>query len=154
MCVKKFIFSRFAGLQNYSRQFYYQINSFTDIFRQLFKPPMLPNVLNTCVAHKIVEWRFMLGFVPAKNPINVKYVIFVVLRKAIWNANSINMLVKEPVTVGIAGIAIIFVQEDISWSFMKDYIGIEFYSSAYCEILFLESVILSSIWEDTPRHSL
>ena len=42
MCVKKFIFSKFAGLQAYSRQLYYQMNSFTGIFRQHFKPPMLP----------------------------------------------------------------------------------------------------------------
>ena len=39
MCVKKFIFSKFAGLEAYSRQFYYQINSFTGIFRQHFKLP-------------------------------------------------------------------------------------------------------------------
>ena len=100
------------------------------------------------VAHEIFERRFLLGFVQAEN-INVKYAIFVVLRKAIWNVNSINMLVKEPVAVDIA---IIFVQEDISWNFMKDYIGIKFYSSAYCEI-FISRKYLSSIWEHTLRHS-
>ena len=60
--MKKFIFSKFAGLQAYSQQLYYQMNSFTGIFRQHFKPPMLPpsidfspssnfeapHVLNTC----------------------------------------------------------------------------------------------------------
>ena len=40
--MRKFIFSKFAGLQAYSRQLYYQINSFTGIFWQHFKPPMLP----------------------------------------------------------------------------------------------------------------
>ena len=39
--MKKFIFSKFAGLQTYSRQLYYQINSFTGIFRHHFTPPML-----------------------------------------------------------------------------------------------------------------
>ena len=44
MCGKKFIFSKFAGLQNYSQQIYYQMNSFTGIFQQQLKspPPMLP----------------------------------------------------------------------------------------------------------------
>ena len=42
MCVKKFIFSKFAGLQAYSRQLYYQMNSFTGFFRQHFKPPHAP----------------------------------------------------------------------------------------------------------------
>ena len=37
MCVKKFIFSKFAGLEAYSRQLYYQMNSFIGIFRQHFK---------------------------------------------------------------------------------------------------------------------
>ena len=32
MCVKKFIFSKFADLQAYSRQRYYQMSSFTGIF--------------------------------------------------------------------------------------------------------------------------
>ena len=40
MCVKKFIFSKFASLQAYSLQHYYQINSFTGIFQQHFKPPL------------------------------------------------------------------------------------------------------------------
>ena len=42
ICVKKFIFSKFAGLQAYSRQLYYQVNSFTGIFQQHLLPPMLP----------------------------------------------------------------------------------------------------------------
>ena len=37
--MKKFIFSKFAGLQTYSWQLYYQMNSFTGIFWQYFKPP-------------------------------------------------------------------------------------------------------------------
>ena len=41
VCLKKFIF-RLAGLQVYSGQLYYQMNSFTGIFRQHFKPHMLP----------------------------------------------------------------------------------------------------------------
>ena len=43
--MKKFIFSKFAGWQAYIWQLYYQINSFTGIFRQHFMPPMLPHVL-------------------------------------------------------------------------------------------------------------
>ena len=37
MCLKKFIFSKFAGLEAYSGQLYYQINSSTGIFQRLFK---------------------------------------------------------------------------------------------------------------------
>ena len=36
---KKFIFSKFAGLEAYIWQLYYQMNSFTGIFRQNFTPP-------------------------------------------------------------------------------------------------------------------
>ena len=55
--MKKFIFSTFAGLQTYSRQLYYQMNSFTGIFQKHLKPSMLPpcidlspppHVHNTC----------------------------------------------------------------------------------------------------------
>ena len=42
MCVKKFTFSKFAGLQAYSQQLYYQMNFITGIFQQHFKPPKLP----------------------------------------------------------------------------------------------------------------
>ena len=34
ICVKKFVFSKFVGLHAYSRQLYYQMNSFTGIFWQ------------------------------------------------------------------------------------------------------------------------
>ena len=40
--VKKFILSKFAGLQAYSQQLFYKMNSNTGIFQQNFKPPMLP----------------------------------------------------------------------------------------------------------------
>ena len=40
--MKKLIFSKFGGLQAYSRQLYYQMNSFTGIFRQYFKLPPCP----------------------------------------------------------------------------------------------------------------
>ena len=40
--VKKFILSKFAGLQAYSQQLFYKMNSTTGIFQQNFKPPMLP----------------------------------------------------------------------------------------------------------------
>ena len=40
--MKKFIFSKFAGLLAYSWQLYYQMNFFKGIFRQHLKPPMLP----------------------------------------------------------------------------------------------------------------
>ena len=39
MCVKKFIFSKFGGLQAYGWQLYYQMNSSTGIFQQHFKLP-------------------------------------------------------------------------------------------------------------------
>ena len=39
MCVKKFIFSKFGGLQAYSRQLLYQMKAFTGIFQQHFKLP-------------------------------------------------------------------------------------------------------------------
>ena len=44
--MKKFIVSKFVGLQSYSRQLYYQMNSFTDIFDNIVRAP--PHVLNTC----------------------------------------------------------------------------------------------------------
>ena len=44
MCVKKFIFSKFAGLQAYSRQLYYQMDSFTGIFWHHFKLPHAPSM--------------------------------------------------------------------------------------------------------------
>ena len=37
--VKKFIFSKFASLQAYSRQLYYQMNSTTGIFNIILSPP-------------------------------------------------------------------------------------------------------------------
>ena len=40
--MKKFIFSKLAVLQAYSQQLFYQMNSFTGIFQQHCKPPMLP----------------------------------------------------------------------------------------------------------------
>ena len=40
--MKKFIFSKFGGLQACSRQLYYQMNSFTGIFRQHVKLPPCP----------------------------------------------------------------------------------------------------------------
>ena len=40
--MKKFIFSEFAGLQAYSRQLYYQINSTTGIFNRILSPPHAP----------------------------------------------------------------------------------------------------------------
>ena len=39
--MKKFIFSKFGGLQDYSQQLYYQMNSFTDIFDSILSSPML-----------------------------------------------------------------------------------------------------------------
>ena len=46
--MKKFIFSKFPGSQAYRRELYYQMNSFTGIFRQHFKPPMLPHQILKC----------------------------------------------------------------------------------------------------------
>ena len=56
ICVKKFIFSKFAGFQAYSRQRYYQVNSFTDIFRQHFKPsPHAPPMYWLKPHHQILK---------------------------------------------------------------------------------------------------
>ena len=52
MCVKKFIFSKFGGLQAYSRQLYYQMNSFTGIFQQHFK---LPPCFDLSPLHQILR---------------------------------------------------------------------------------------------------
>ena len=40
---QEIIFSKFSGLQAYSWQLYYQINYFTSIFWQHFKPPPPPS---------------------------------------------------------------------------------------------------------------
>ena len=42
ICVKKFIFSKFGGLLAYSQHLYYQMNSFTGIFRQHKLPHASP----------------------------------------------------------------------------------------------------------------
>ena len=56
ICVKKFIFSKFAGLLAYSWQLYNQMNSLTGIFRQHFKPPpMLPSCIDLSPHHQILE---------------------------------------------------------------------------------------------------
>ena len=55
MCVKKFIFSKFAGLQNYSWQLYYQTNFFTDIFRQYFKSSHAPPMYWLKPPHQILK---------------------------------------------------------------------------------------------------
>ena len=47
MCVKKLIFSEFAGLQNYSWQLYDQRNSFTGIYQQHFKSPHAPPCIDS-----------------------------------------------------------------------------------------------------------
>ena len=57
MCVKKFIFSKFAVLQAYSWQLYYQVNSFTGIFRQHFKPPMLSPCIDLSPPIPVKFWR-------------------------------------------------------------------------------------------------
>ena len=48
-------FSKFAGLQAYSRQLYYQMNSVTGIFQQHFKPPMLPPCIDLSHPHQILN---------------------------------------------------------------------------------------------------
>ena len=55
ICVKKFIFSKFTGLQAYSWQLYYQMNSIIGIFRQYFKPPMLPPCIDLSSPHHILK---------------------------------------------------------------------------------------------------
>ena len=68
MCVKKFIFSKFADLEAYSRQLYYRMNSVTGIYWQYFKPPMVP----TCIdlnPSPIKFWRAPSMFItPVGNP--------------------------------------------------------------------------------------
>ena len=41
-------FCKFAGLQVFSWQLYYQMNYFTSIFSTAFKSPHAPHVLKTC----------------------------------------------------------------------------------------------------------
>ena len=55
--MKKFIFSNFAGLQAYSRQLYYQMNSFASIFPQHFKtPPHAPPMIDLSPSsHQILK---------------------------------------------------------------------------------------------------
>ena len=53
--MKKFIFSKFAGLQAYSQQLYYQMNSFTGIFQQHFKSPMLPACIDLSSPNQILK---------------------------------------------------------------------------------------------------
>ena len=63
MCVKKFIFSKFAGLQTYSQQLYYQMNSFRGIFQHHFKSlTMLPPYtdLSAMFAHGSVSLQLCL----------------------------------------------------------------------------------------------
>ena len=48
-----FILSIFASLQDYSRQLYYQMNSFTGIFWHHFKTPMLPPCIDLSPPHQI-----------------------------------------------------------------------------------------------------
>ena len=68
MCMKKFIFSKFADLEAYSRQLYYRMNSVTGIYWQYFKPPMVP----TCIdlnPSPIKFWRAPSMFItPVGNP--------------------------------------------------------------------------------------
>ena len=56
VCLKKFIFSKFAGLQVYSGLLFYQMNSITGIFRQHFKPHMLPPCIDLS-SPPIKYWR-------------------------------------------------------------------------------------------------
>ena len=48
ICVKKFIYIKFGGLQVYSRQLYYQMDSFTDMFQEHFKPAPHPHPTPPC----------------------------------------------------------------------------------------------------------
>ena len=54
MYVKKFILSKFAGLQTYSRQFYHQMNSFKGIFDSILSPHA-PHVLTEASPHQILK---------------------------------------------------------------------------------------------------
>ena len=56
VCLKKFIFSKFAGLQVYSGLLFYQMNSITGIFRQHFKSHMLPPCIDLS-SPPIKYWR-------------------------------------------------------------------------------------------------
>ena len=68
MCVKKFIFSKFAGLEAYSRQLYYRMNSFTGIYWQYFKCPMVPPCIDLN-PYPIKFWRATPMFItPVGNP--------------------------------------------------------------------------------------
>ena len=68
MCVKKFIFSKFADLEAYGRQLYYRMNSVTAIYWQYFKPPMVPTCINLNPS-PIKFWRAPSMFItPVGNP--------------------------------------------------------------------------------------
>ena len=68
--MKKFIFSKFARLQAYRRQLYYQMNSITGIFRQHLKaPPMLlPCIDLSSSLHQISKSPTMFS-APVGNPV-------------------------------------------------------------------------------------
>ena len=96
ICVKKFVFSKFADLQTYSGQLYWQMNSFTGIFR--LSPPCIdssrpppppppnlkealsmgghsPHVLNTCgnLTVLMTKINFNLLQILAVNSLNIKH---------------------------------------------------------------------------------
>ena len=69
MCVKKFVFNKFAGFQNYSQQLYYQMNSFTGIFQQHFKPLKLPPCIDLSPPKPIFEEPPPMFSTPVGNPV-------------------------------------------------------------------------------------
>ena len=68
ICLKKFIFSKFGGLQACSRQFYHQMNSFPGIFWQYFKLPHAPPCFDLSPSHQILRSPPMFA-TPAGNPV-------------------------------------------------------------------------------------
>ena len=77
MYVKKFIFSKFASLQNYSEQIYYQKNSLTDIFDSILRLPMLPPCIDLSPhRHQILKSPHPMFSTPVGNPASKCFTIF------------------------------------------------------------------------------
>ena len=62
---------KFAGLQTYSQELYYQMNSFMGIFRQHFKPPMLPPFIDLSPPPIKIEGGSSMFSTPVGNPVHI-----------------------------------------------------------------------------------
>ena len=53
--MKKFIFSKFGGLQAYSPQLYYQMNSFTGIFQRVYSTHQNGDTAQKCINTDMIK---------------------------------------------------------------------------------------------------